>query len=131
AVQDNDLAVTAVLSGNRNFEGRINPDVKMNYLASPPLVIAYSLAGTMNFDFETDSLGTDNAGNEVYLKDIWPAATEVEEFIASSIDSDMFSREYSSVFDGDERWRSLDTPEGSLFEWNDESTYVRRPPYFD
>ena len=131
AVQDNDLAVTAVLSGNRNFEGRINPDVKMNYLASPPLVIAYALAGSMNFDFETDALGTDNDGNDVFLKDIWPDAAEVQSTIDSSIDTDMFQHEYAGVFDGDERWRSLPTPEGATFEWDAESTYVRKPPYFD
>ncbi|KQP55586.1 aconitate hydratase [Agreia sp. Leaf283] len=131
AVQDNDLAVTAVLSGNRNFEGRINPDVKMNYLASPPLVIAYALAGSMNFDFETDALGTDTDGNDVFLKDIWPDAAEVQSTIDSSIDTDMFQHEYAGVFDGDERWRSLPTPEGATFEWDSESTYVRKPPYFD
>ncbi|WP_438855623.1 aconitate hydratase AcnA [Agromyces sp. M3QZ16-3] len=131
AVQQNDLAVTAVLSGNRNFEGRINPDVKMNYLASPPLVIAYSLAGTMNFDFENDPLGTDSEGNEVYLKDIWPDASEVQATIDSSIDKDMFDQQYSSVFEGDERWRTLPTPTGATFEWDSESTYVRKPPYFD
>ncbi|PPF64487.1 aconitate hydratase [Clavibacter michiganensis] len=131
AVQDNDLAVTAVLSGNRNFEGRINPDVKMNYLASPPLVIAYALAGSMNFDFETDALGTDTEGNDVFLKDIWPDAAEVQSTIDSSIDTDMFQHEYAGVFDGDERWRSLPTPEGATFEWDSESTYVRKPPYFD
>jgi aconitate hydratase len=131
AVQENDLAVTAVLSGNRNFEGRINPDVKMNYLASPPLVIAYALAGSMNFDFETDALGTDTDGNDVFLKDIWPDAAEVQSTIDSSIDTDMFQHEYAGVFDGDERWRSLPTPEGATFEWNPESTYVRKPPYFD
>jgi aconitate hydratase len=131
AVQDNDLAVTAVLSGNRNFEGRINPDVKMNYLASPPLVIAYALAGSMNFDFETDALGTDTDGNDVFLKDIWPDAAEVQSTIDSSIDTDMFQHEYAGVFDGDERWRSLPTPEGATFEWDAESTYVRKPPYFD
>jgi aconitate hydratase len=131
AVQENDLAVTAVLSGNRNFEGRINPDVKMNYLASPPLVIAYALAGSMNFDFETDALGTDPDGNDVFLKDIWPDAAEVQSTIDSSIDTDMFQHEYAGVFDGDERWRSLPTPEGATFEWNPESTYVRKPPYFD
>ena len=131
AVQDNDLAVTAVLSGNRNFEGRINPDVKMNYLASPPLVIAYALAGSMNFDFETDALGTDTDGNDVFLKDIWPDAAEVQSTIDTSIDTDMFQHEYAGVFDGDERWRSLPTPEGATFEWDAESTYVRKPPYFD
>ncbi|WP_230670683.1 aconitate hydratase AcnA [Rathayibacter sp. Leaf248] len=131
AVQDNDLAVTAVLSGNRNFEGRINPDVKMNYLASPPLVIAYALAGSMNFDFEVDALGTDADGNDVFLKDIWPDAAEVQATIDSSIDKSMFDTQYSGVFDGDERWRSLQTPEGATFEWDQESTYVRKPPYFD
>ena len=131
AVQDNDLAVTAVLSGNRNFEGRINPDVKMNYLASPPLVIAYALAGSMNFDFEKDALGQDHDGNDVYLSDIWPDAGEVQATIDSSISTDMFTREYSSVFAGDDRWRNLPTPTGSTFEWNTESTYVRKPPYFE
>ncbi|MCJ1700103.1 aconitate hydratase AcnA [Rathayibacter festucae] len=131
AVQENDLAVTAVLSGNRNFEGRINPDVKMNYLASPPLVIAYALAGSMNFDFEVDALGTDTDGNDVFLKDIWPDAAEVQATIDSSIDKSMFDTQYAGVFDGDERWRSLQTPEGSIFEWDEDSTYVRKPPYFD
>lgn len=131
AVNDNDLAVTAVLSGNRNFEGRISPDVKMNYLASPPLVIAYALAGSMNFDFEADSLGTDNDGNEVYLKDIWPDSAEVQATIDSSIDTAMFTKEYGEVFDGDERWRSLPTPDSEVFEWDPKSTYVRKPPYFD
>jgi aconitate hydratase len=131
AVQDNDLAVTAVLSGNRNFEGRINPDVKMNYLASPPLVIAYALAGSMNFDFDTDALGTDTDGNDVFLKDIWPDAAEVQDTIDSSINKEMFTHEYNGVFDGDERWRSLSTPEGATFEWDAQSTYVRKPPYFD
>jgi aconitate hydratase len=131
AVQDNDLAVTAVLSGNRNFEGRINPDVKMNYLASPPLVIAYALAGSMNFDFDTDALGSDQDGNDVFLKDIWPDAAEVQRTIDSSIDTGMFTHEYAGVFDGDERWRSLPTPEGAIFEWDANSTYVRKPPYFD
>jgi aconitate hydratase len=131
AINENDLAVTAVLSGNRNFEGRINPDVKMNYLASPPLVIAYALAGSMNFDFETDALGQDQSGNDVFLKDIWPDAAEVQRTIDSSIDSGMFTREYAGVFDGDERWRSLPTPAGGIFEWDESSTYVRKPPYFD
>lgn len=131
AVQKNDLAVTAVLSGNRNFEGRINPDVKMNYLASPPLVIAYALAGTMNFDFETDALGLDADGNDVFLKDIWPDAAEVQSTIDSSIDTEMFTHEYAGVFEGDERWRSLPTPTGATFEWDEKSTYVRKPPYFD
>ena len=131
AVQANDLAVTAVLSGNRNFEGRINPDVKMNYLASPPLVIAYALAGSMNFDFETDALGIDHDGNDVYLKDIWPDPAEVQKTIDESISTDMFTHEYAGVFDGDDRWRSLPTPTGSTFEWDAKSTYVRKPPYFD
>ena len=131
AVQDNDLAVSAVLSGNRNFEGRINPDVKMNYLASPPLVIAYALAGTMNFDFEAEPLGHDAGGEPVFLADIWPSAAEVQATIDSSIDTEMFVRQYASVFDGDDRWRSLPTPVGNVFEWDADSTYVRKPPYFD
>ena len=131
AVNDNDLAVTAVLSGNRNFEGRINPDVKMNYLASPPLVIAYALAGSMNFDFENDALGTGTDGTDVFLRDIWPDAAEVQATIDSSIDTAMFTHEYAGVFDGDERWRSLPTPTGPTFDWDSESTYVRKPPYFD
>ena len=131
AVNANDLAVTAVLSGNRNFEGRINPDVKMNYLASPPLVIAYALAGTMDFDFEKDSLGTGSDGSEVYLKDIWPTPSEVQETIDSSINSEMFTRQYAGVFEGDKRWQSLNTPTGDTFAWDPKSTYVRKPPYFD
>ena len=131
AVNENDLAVTAVLSGNRNFEGRINPDVKMNYLASPPLVIAYALAGSMDFDFERQALGQDTEGNDVYLRDIWPDATEVQKTIDESIDSSMFATQYAGVFDGDERWTSLPTPAGDVFEWNEASTYVRKPPYFD
>ena len=131
AVNDNDLAVTAVLSGNRNFEGRINPDVKMNYLASPPLVIAYALAGTMDFDFENDSLGLDEDGNDVYLKDIWPSSEDINETIKSSINQEMFVKNYADVFKGDDRWRNLPTPEGNTFEWDEDSTYVRKPPYFD
>ncbi|MFE7631585.1 aconitate hydratase [Kocuria sp. NPDC057446] len=131
AIQDNDLAVTSVLSGNRNFEGRINPDVKMNYLASPPLVIAYALAGNMDFDFENESLGQDADGNEVYLKDIWPDPSEVQKIIDASIDTEMFTYQYGTIFDGDERWQNLDTPTGKTFEWNPESTYVRKPPYFE
>jgi aconitate hydratase len=131
AVNQNDLAVTAVLSGNRNFEGRINPDVKMNYLASPPLVIAYALAGSMNFDFEKDALGQDTDGKDVFLADIWPDASEVQSTIDSSINTGMFTHEYEAVFNGDERWRSLPTPTGATFEWDDKSTYVRKPPYFD
>jgi aconitate hydratase len=131
AIADNDLAVSAVLSGNRNFEGRINPDVKMNYLASPPLVVAYALAGTMDFDFEDDPLGQDEDGNDVFLEDIWPDPLEVQRIIDSSIDEDMFTSSYSTIFDGDERWRSLPTPEGATFAWDEHSTYVRKPPYFE
>ncbi len=131
AVNDNDLAVTAVLSGNRNFEGRISPDVKMNYLASPPLVVAYAIAGTMDHDFENDSLGNDKDGKPVYLKDIWPSPQEIQTVIDASISSEMFTKDYASVFDGDHRWKSLATPTGKTFEWDTKSTYVRRPPYFD
>jgi aconitate hydratase len=131
AVNENDLAVVSVLSGNRNFEGRINPDVKMNYLASPPLVVAYALAGSMDVDLFNDPLGQDQDGNDVFMKDIWPSASEVEEVIATAITSDMFTSDYADVFAGDEKWQSLPTPEGDTFEWDPESTYVRKPPYFD
>ncbi|MBO1027999.1 aconitate hydratase [Micrococcus luteus] len=131
AIQENDLSVTAVLSGNRNFEGRINPDVKMNYLASPPLVVAYALAGTMDFDFENEPLGLDSDGQDVFLRDIWPDPAEVQEIIDASIDTEMFTKEYGAIFDGDERWRALDTPTGKTFEWDEDSTYVRKPPYFE
>ena len=131
SIQDNDLSVSAVLSGNRNFEGRISPDVKMNYLASPPLVIAYALAGTMDFDFESQPLGKGSDGEDIYLKDIWPSPEEVESLIESSINTDMFTSEYGSIFDGDARWQELDTPSGNVFEWDEQSTYVRRPPYFE
>ena len=131
AVNDNDLAVVSVLSGNRNFEGRINPDVKMNYLASPPLVVAYALAGSMDLDLFNDALGQDTDGNDVFMKDIWPSSAEIEEVIAQAISSDMFTDDYSDVFAGDEQWRALPTPEGKTFEWDPESTYVRKPPYFD
>jgi aconitate hydratase len=130
-VNEGDLAVVSVLSGNRNFEGRINPDVKMNYLASPPLVIAYGLAGTMDFDFETQPLGTSPDGTEVYLRDIWPTAQHVQATIDSAITEEMFTKDYADVFAGDDRWRSLPTPEGKTFEWDPESTYVRKPPYFE
>lgn len=131
AVQEKDLAVTSVLSGNRNFEGRINPDVKMNYLASPPLVVAYALAGSMDVDLFGDPLGQDTDGNDVYLKDIWPSPTEVQDVINEAITADMFVSSYADVFAGDERWQSLPTPEGDTFEWDADSTYVRKPPYFD
>ncbi|EFU80005.1 aconitate hydratase AcnA [Mobiluncus curtisii] len=130
-INDNDLAVTAVLSGNRNFEGRISPDVKMNYLASPPLVVAYALAGTMDFDFETEPLGQDQHGNDVFLRDIWPDPTEVQRTIDKTINRDMYTKDYANVFAGDERWQSLPTPEGSRFTWDDTSTYVRKAPFFD
>ncbi|MDQ3987984.1 MAG: aconitate hydratase, partial [Actinomycetota bacterium] len=131
AVHDADLAVVSVLSGNRNFEGRINPDVTMNYLASPPLVIAYALAGTMDFDFETEPLGRDTDGEPVYLRDIWPSPPEIQSTIESTISREMFTKDYADVFTGDERWRGLSTPEGDTFDWDPDSTYVRKPPYFD
>jgi aconitate hydratase len=131
AVQASDLAVVSVLSGNRNFEGRINPDVKMNYLASPPLVIAYALAGTMDFDIENDPLGIGSDGTPVYLRDVWPTPADVERVVAESITRDMFTKDYADVFAGDERWRSLPTPTGNTFAWDPDSTYVRKPPYFD
>jgi len=131
AINENDLAVTAVLSGNRNFEGRISPDIKMNYLASPPLVVAYALAGTMDHDFEKDSLGDDASGKPVFLKDIWPTATEIQSVIDSSISSEMFTKDYATVFEGDHRWKSLATPTGKTFDWDPKSTYVRKPPYFE
>ncbi|MBR7743431.1 aconitate hydratase [Phycicoccus sp. BSK3Z-2] len=131
AIQDNDLAVVSVLSGNRNFEGRINPDVKMNYLASPPLVIAYALAGTMDHDFDSEPLGQDESGADVFLKDIWPAPADVEATIQQAISQDMFTDDYADVFAGDERWKGLPTPEGDTFDWDGGSTYVRKPPYFD
>jgi aconitate hydratase len=131
AVSKNDLAVTAVLSGNRNFEGRINPDVKMNYLASPPLVVAYALAGTMDFNFETEALGKDSNGADVFLSDIWPTPDEVQSTIDATIDSEMFNRQYAGVFEGDERWKAIPTPTGDTFSWDPKSTYVRKPPYFE
>ncbi|GAA3797523.1 aconitate hydratase AcnA [Sphaerisporangium flaviroseum] len=131
AVQSGDLAVAAVLSGNRNFEGRINPDVKMNYLASPPLVVAYALAGTMDLDLNTEPLGTGPDGEPVFLKDIWPSTEEIAEVVNSSIGEDMFRRDYADVFKGDEAWRSLPIPTGDTFEWDPSSTYVRKAPYFD
>ncbi len=131
AVNESDLAVVAVLSGNRNFEGRINPDVKLNYLASPPLVIAYALAGSMDLDLTTEPLGQDADGNDVFLHDIWPTPQEIQATIEASVSAEMYTRDYADVFAGDERWKSLPTPQGDVFEWDDESTYVRRPPYFD
>ncbi|MCT1459030.1 aconitate hydratase [Aestuariimicrobium sp. p3-SID1156] len=131
AINDNDLAVTAVLSGNRNFEGRISPDVKMNYLASPPLVIIYGLAGTMDIDLASEPIGQDAEGNDVFMKDLWPSTSEIEEVIGSSISAEMYADRYADVFKGDERWQNLDTPEGNLFAWDENSTYIRRAPYFD
>jgi aconitate hydratase len=131
AVQANDLAVVSVLSGNRNFEGRINPDVKMNYLASPPLVVAYSLVGSMDFDFATEPVGTDTDGNPVMLEDIWPAPEEIQQVIDSAIDQGMFTAGYADVFAGDQRWQQLPTPSGDTFTWDADSTYIRKPPYFD
>jgi aconitate hydratase A / 2-methylisocitrate dehydratase len=130
AVSDADLAVCSVLSGNRNFEGRINPDVKMNYLASPPLVVAYALAGTMDIDLQNDPLGEDADGEPVFLRDIWPSAREVARTIEQAVQSDMFVRGYDDVYAGDERWRTLPVPEGDVFAWEEASTYVRNPPYF-
>ncbi|MBO0820382.1 MAG: aconitate hydratase AcnA, partial [Nocardiopsaceae bacterium] len=131
AVNSSDLAVVSVLSGNRNFEGRINPDVKMNYLASPPLVVAYALAGTMDIDLDREPLGTDSEGQPVYLADIWPAPAEVARVVESAVGADMFERDYADVFAGDDNWRGLNVPSGDTFEWDPDSTYVRRPPYFD
>jgi aconitate hydratase len=131
AVQAGDLAVAAVLSGNRNFEGRINPDVKMNYLASPPLVVAYALAGTMDVNLTSDPIGKGKDGQDVYLRDIWPTFEDIREVVDGNIGRDMFLKEYASVFDGDETWQSLPIPTGNTFVWDDDSTYVRKAPYFD
>jgi aconitate hydratase len=131
AVNEADLAVVSVLSGNRNFEGRINPDVKMNYLASPPLVIAYGLAGTMDLDLTTEPLGKGSDGQDVFLRDIWPSPQEVQRVIDQAISAEMFSEDYQDVFAGTEQWRNLPTPTGDTFDWDPESTYVRRPPYFE
>lgn len=127
AVNDHDLAVTSVLSGNRNFEGRINPDVKMNYLASPPLVVAYAIAGSMKVDITRDALGTDQEGKPVYLSDIWPSEAEVNDVVANAIGEDMFNKSYQDVFAGDAQWQALPIPTGNTFEWDAESTYVRKP----
>ncbi|THV41789.1 aconitate hydratase AcnA [Glycomyces buryatensis] len=131
AVQAGDLAVSAVLSGNRNFEGRINPDVKMNYLASPPLVVAYALAGSMDVNLTTDPISQGKDGQDVFLRDIWPSSEDIREVVDGNIGRDMFLREYASVFDGDETWQSLPIPTGNTFEWDDASTYVRKAPYFE
>ena len=130
AIRENDLVVCSVLSGNRNFEGRVHADVKMNYLASPPLVVAYALAGSLDLDLSSEPLGEDRDGNPVYLKDIWPSSHEIQEVVNRSVTSEMFRRSYSSVFQGDERWNSIDSPEGEKFDWQDDSTYIQNPPYF-
>jgi aconitate hydratase len=131
AIRENDLVACAVLSGNRNFEGRIHASVKMNYLASPPLVVAYAIAGNMKVDITTESLGNDHDGNPVYLRDIWPSSHEIQQVILESVNADMFKQSYSSVFTGDEHWQAVDSPVGEMFDWQDDSTYIRNPPYFD
>jgi aconitate hydratase len=129
-IQKNDLVAVAVLSGNRNFEGRINPEVRANYLASPPLVVAYALAGTMDIDFATEPLGTDRQGKPVYLKEIWPSQKDIQEAILKSVRTEMFRSEYGEVFQGDEHWSTLPVPQGDLYAWDPQSTYVKNPPYF-
>src|SRR5437867_12307883 len=131
AVKDNGLVVAAVLSGNRNFEGRINPLVRANYLASPPLVVAYALAGKMDIDLETEPLGNDKSGKPVYLRDVWPTQKEVMEAINSSIRAEMFRKAYEESLEGDQRWKVIDAPSGELFQWDPSSTYVKRPPFFE
>ena len=131
AVAEGDLVVCSVLSGNRNFEARIHPEVKANYLASPPLVVAYALAGRMDVDLVNEPLGQDRDGNDVYLRDLWPSADEIQETISRAVRGEMFSRTYADVFTGDPAWRELPVPEGDLFAWDPESTYVRLPPYFE
>ena len=130
-VEDGNIVGCSVLSGNRNFEGRIHPLVQMNFLASPPLVVAYALAGSMDVNLMNDSLGDDQDGNPVFLKDIWPDQKEVQEAIAANIDSSMFKQSYDSVFEGDANWNSIDAPTGEIYDWDEDSTYVRNPPYFD
>jgi aconitate hydratase len=131
AIHERNLVAAAVLSGNRNFEGRINPEVRANYLASPPLVVAYALAGHMDIDFQSDPIGSDKAGQPVYLRDIWPSQQEIDETVRSSVQSEMFRKQYSEVFKGDEHWSTLEVPSGDLFEWDSWSTYIKNPPYFD
>ena len=130
-IAQGDLVATAVLSGNRNFEGRIHAEVKMNFLASPPLVVAYAIAGTMDFDLQNDPLGRDADGNAVYLKDIWPSQAEINGVIAASVDSDMFRNSYRQAFTGDANWTGIDVSESNRYQWNNDSTYVRNPPYFE
>jgi len=131
AVRDNDLVVCSVLSGNRNFEGRIHADIKMNYLASPPLVVAYALAGSMDVDLATEPLGQDADGEDVYLKDIWPTSREIHDLVAATVSADMFRASYGSVFEGDARWQQIESPRGEMYTWQEDSTYVRNPPYFE
>jgi len=131
AIRANDLVACSVLSGNRNFEGRIHANIKMNYLASPPLVVAYAIAGNLNIDISTEALGNDHDGNPVYLKDIWPSSHEIQQCVAESVTAEMFKKGYSSVFSGDERWQAVDSPVGEMFDWQEDSTYIRNPPYFD
>ena len=131
AIRGNDLVACSVLSGNRNFEGRIHANIKMNYLASPPLVVAYAIAGNLNIDISSESLGNDHDGNPVYLRDIWPSSQEIHECIANCVTAEMFKKGYANVFSGDERWRAVDSPTGEMFDWQDDSTYIRNPPYFD
>ena len=131
AIKENDLTCASVLSGNRNFEGRVHPFVKFSYLASPPLVVSYALAGTVDIDLTTEPLGTDTDGNDVFLKDIWPSQNEIQEILSKVITPEMFRTQYGTVFDGDDTWKSLPTPTGNLYEWNDDSTYIQDPPYFE
>ena len=131
AVKEGNIIATSVLSGNRNFEGRIHPLVRMNFLASPPLVVAYALAGNLDVNLYEDALGTDQDGNPVFLKDIWPSGKEIHDVIGSTIDSEMFSSSYDSVFAGDANWKGIDSPEGEIYTWDDASTYVKNPPYFE
>jgi aconitate hydratase len=130
AVKVGDAIACSVLSGNRNFEGRVHPEIKMNFLASPPLVVAYALAGTLNLDLTTEPLGTGSDGQPVYLKDIWPSPAEIQQFIAKSVDAAMFKKSYASVFAGDENWNAINTPTSKIYAWDDKSTYVKNPPYF-
>jgi len=130
AIVDNDLVASAVLSGNRNFEGRVHPHTRANYLASPPLVVAYALAGTVDFDFETTPLGQDQEGNDVMLADIWPSREEVSAVSASSITPEMFEQVYSKILDGSAMWQGLEAPEGKLYDWDESSTYIQHPPFF-
>src|SRR5690606_31072382 len=131
AIHDGELVAVSVLSGNRNFEGRISPDVRANYLASPPLVVAYALAGRIDFDFDQEPLGMGSDGKPVYLRDIWPAPEEVARYVAQYVTADLFAKQYADVFKGDDNWRTLPVPEGDLFAWDEKSTYVRRPTFFD